>query len=71
MEPINVKMKMADPDEVTALITDAVLTALWASGLSKEWAGELVRDINVALTDAGCVIIQVDNDAAAPVEGER
>lgn len=59
-EPINVKMKLADPEQITDLITDAVLTSFWASGLSREWAGDLVRDIHLALTNAGCVIIQID-----------
>lgn len=62
-EPINIKMKMADPEQVTDLITDAVLTSFWASGLSKEWAGDLVRDIHRGFSDAGIVMIQVDNEA--------
>lgn len=61
-ELINVKMKLADPQQVTDLMTDAVTTQFWASGLvSREWAAELVRDIHLALSDAGCVIIQIDN----------
>jgi hypothetical protein len=62
MEPINVKMKMADPAQVTALIAGAVQECAWLQR-SDGYVHEVTREINLALTKAGCVIIQVDNSA--------
>ncbi|WP_225503161.1 hypothetical protein [Mycolicibacterium fortuitum] len=61
MEPINLKFKMADPEEFTALLTDTLSTSAWVSGLAREGVSQIVRDINVAMVNAGCVVIQLDN----------
>lgn len=63
MDPIAIKMKMADPEQVTALISDAVQSSMWVDEhLPEIGLVEIVRDISSALSKAGCVVIQVDND---------
>lgn len=60
MEPINVKMKMADPNEVTALMVAAVHESGWASNQPDMVVADVVRSIQAAMCRAGHVIIQVD-----------
>lgn len=64
MEPINVKMKMADPNEVTALMVAAVHESGWASNQPDMVVADVVRSIQAAMCRAGHVIIQVDNDVS-------
>lgn len=57
------KFKMADPKEVTDLMVAAVRDSEWfAGGPHVQFVPNLVRDINLALTNAGCVIMQLGND---------
>jgi hypothetical protein len=63
MEPINVKMKLADADEVDRLMTTALHESGWAVDQVDAVVADMVRSIHAALCQAGCVIIQVDNDS--------
>lgn len=61
MEPITVKMKMADPIEVDRLMKTALLDTGWLEAHIDSVATACVRSIQSVLSQAGCVIIQVDN----------
>lgn len=64
MEPINIKMKLADPVEVDRLMKLALLESGWMEARLDSVATACVRSIHSALSQAGCIIIQVDNEAA-------
>lgn len=57
---IPIKMKMADPAEVTALMTKAVQDCIWVDDATREHADQVVSDITLALSRAACVMIQPD-----------
>jgi hypothetical protein len=59
-EPINVKMKLADPAEVDRLMKIALLESGWMEAQLDSVATACVYAIHTALSQAGCVIIQVD-----------
>lgn len=61
MEPINIKMKLADPTEVEQLIKTALAETAVPDMQVDGFATLCVRSIHSALSKAGCVIIQVDN----------
>lgn len=61
MEPITVKMKLADPAEIDRLMKTALLETGWLEAQLDAVATACVRSIHSALSQAGCVIIQVDN----------
>lgn len=64
-EPIPFTMKMADPEEVTALLTKVIQEFLWADDTLREHAGELVHDIARALAQGAYFVIQPDMSATA------
>ncbi|MGV0805796.1 hypothetical protein [Mycolicibacterium setense] len=65
MEPINIKMKLADPVEVDRLMKMALLESGWMDAQLDAVATACVHSIHSALSQAGCVIIQVDTDASS------
>jgi hypothetical protein len=58
-EPIPVKMKMADPEQVTATMVEVVRTSPYFAGAGP-FAANLVRDIQTALAQKAIVMIQPD-----------
>lgn len=58
-EPIPVKMKMADPELVTATMIEVVRTSPYFAG-ADPFAANLVRDIQTALAQRAIVMIQPD-----------
>lgn len=61
MEPITLKFKMADAEQVSAAVVEAVRSDFNLDEILRNQAAELWRTVNLALFNAGCVIIQVDN----------
>jgi hypothetical protein len=60
VEPINVKMKLADPAEVDRMLTAALHESGWLNGQVDAVAADLVRSVHKVLFQSGCVLIQVD-----------
>lgn len=63
MEPITLKFKMADAEQVSAAVVEAVQSDFNLDETLRYQAAELWRTVNLALFNAGCVIIQLDNDS--------
>lgn len=71
-DPINVKMKLADPTEVERLMKLALLGSGWMDAQLDAVAAGCVRSIFSALSQAGCVVIQVDDEQTSdPTIGRR
>lgn len=64
-EAIPMTMKIADPQEVTALMTKVIQEFTWSDDTLREHAGELVHDIALALAQGAYFVIQPDMPTAA------
>lgn len=66
MKP-NLNLKLADAQQVTTTMIEAMRTSQWfAGGMHHQFAPNLVRDIQAALTDLGIVMFQLDNAGTLP-----
>ena len=70
-DAISLKFKMANPVQVSAAVIAAVESDFNFNldELLRNQAAELWRTVSVALANLGCVIIQLDNDAAPTTHG--
>lgn len=63
-EPINIKMKLADADEVDRVMTAAVQKSGWLVDHGDAVVADIVCRLRKGLGQAGCLIFQVDNAEA-------
>lgn len=59
-EPINLKFKMADPQQMDDLMVKALTDSGWGFNGADGLEREVVRNIHLALVNAGCIIVQLD-----------
>lgn len=61
MEPIPIKMKVADPEAVTARVVEALKADFMLDDLLRNQASEIWRTVSLAMAQMGCIVIQPDN----------
>lgn len=66
MEPIPIKMKMADATQVEALMTGALGEFAWLSELFEGHVSNMVREIHLRLGQAGCVMSSSKSTTMSP-----
>lgn len=60
MEPITVKMKVADPEEISAAVIDAIQSDFGLDDVLRGQAAEIWRTVSLVFARRACILIQPD-----------